>query len=579
MAKGLTFNIFGHDVSASKAIRGVEGTAERSTARMGEHFKHLGRVIVGAFAAEKILEFGKQAFEAAESAEKVTRQTEAVLKSTDEASGETAKGIADLSHTIGGYSGMTDAAVQSGENMLLTFQNVRNEVGKGNDIFTQASKTATDLSVALHTPLRNAMKLVGKAVNDPIKGLTALARVGVTFTDGQKQQIKTMVATGHTMQAQKLILAQLNEKFAGSAAAQATPADKAKAAWGNLKVELGEKLLPVVNKVATFLTDHVIPAISTVAAWVKKNTDWLVPLAAAITAIVVVVKAWAVAQAILDAALAANPIVLIAAAIAALGVALVIAYKKSETFRNIVKDVFDVLKVAARVWWAITKAVFDAFKAAFNVVKAVVVAVAAAIGTAWHGMSTALHVAWDGIKTVFGWIKDGIRAVKTVVHDVAHGFRAAIRPIVSAFEWVWNKIKKIVGWIMGAVHGITDAVNSMISSVKSALGLGGQGTVGGPNFGSSSTGTFGGTEKNNPALRASGGPVFAGVPYIVGERRPELFVPNQSGYIQPRVGMDNGTRKTVNNYITIVQSNVVQKSSATATPEAMRAASNALGKI
>jgi hypothetical protein len=35
--------------------------------------------------------------------------------------------------------------------------------------------------------------------------------------------------------------------------------------------------------------------------------------------------------------------------------------------------------------------------------------------------------------------------------------------------------------------------------------------------------------------RASGGPVTAGQPYIVGEHRPELFVPSQSGYIMPHV--------------------------------------------
>lgn len=35
--------------------------------------------------------------------------------------------------------------------------------------------------------------------------------------------------------------------------------------------------------------------------------------------------------------------------------------------------------------------------------------------------------------------------------------------------------------------------------------------------------------------REYGGPVTAGVPYIVGKKRPELFVPNTSGRIIPRV--------------------------------------------
>jgi hypothetical protein len=69
---------------------------------------------------------------------------------------------------------------------------VRNETGKGNDIFTQATKVVTDMSVALGQDGTKSAIQLGKALNDPIKGVTALARVGVTFTQGQKDQIKTL---------------------------------------------------------------------------------------------------------------------------------------------------------------------------------------------------------------------------------------------------------------------------------------------------------------------------------------------------------------------------------------------------
>src|SRR5258708_1908746 len=78
-----------------------------------------------------------------------------------------------------------------------------------------------------------------KALNDPIHGVTSLMRVGVTFTAQQKEQIKTLVDTGHTMDAQKVILAELTKEFGGSAAAQATASDKAKVAWKNVEEQVG----------------------------------------------------------------------------------------------------------------------------------------------------------------------------------------------------------------------------------------------------------------------------------------------------------------------------------------------------
>lgn len=58
-------------------------------------------------------------------------------------------------------------------------------------------------------------------------------------------------------------------------------------------------------------------------------------------------KAWAAAQWLLNAAMSANPIVLVVLAIAALVAAIVIAYKKSETFRNIVNGLWAALKQGA----------------------------------------------------------------------------------------------------------------------------------------------------------------------------------------------------------------------------------------
>jgi hypothetical protein len=152
-------------------------------------------------------------------AQKAMAQTNAVIKSTHGIARVSAGDISNLSKNIMGYSGLDDEVVQSGANMLLTFTNIRNGVGKGNDVFNQATGSIVDMAQAMHTDLRSASIRVGKALQDPIKGATALRRVGVMLTVSQQKQIKALVESGHMMEAQKIILRELNTEFGGSAKA------------------------------------------------------------------------------------------------------------------------------------------------------------------------------------------------------------------------------------------------------------------------------------------------------------------------------------------------------------------------
>lgn len=220
-------------------------------------------IISGATAAAvgvAIGSFLKGAFSEASEAQKVGAQTAAVLKSTGEAANVSADEIGDLANALSKKAGIDDEVIQSGENMLLTFKNVRNEAGKGNDIFNQTTAAALDMAAGMAAAsggtvdLKSASIQLGKALNDPVKGITALTRVGVTFTEAQKEKIKSLVEEGKTLEAQKIILREVNSEFAGSAAANATDADKAKVAIGNFKEAVGTLLLPVLNTGAQALT-------------------------------------------------------------------------------------------------------------------------------------------------------------------------------------------------------------------------------------------------------------------------------------------------------------------------------------
>jgi hypothetical protein len=198
--------------------------------------------------------------------QKVAAQTAAVLKSTGGVAGVTAKEVDQLSQSLLRKSGVDDEAIKSGENMLLTFKGIRNEAGAGNDVFNQTTKTLLDMTTALthgnvtsEALSKQAIQL-GKAMNDPIAGLGALRRVGVTFTDQQKEQIKAMVESGNTMGAQKMILAELNSEFGGSAAAmgQTLPGQISilKESFNNFAGELVGKMVPAIQVAIGWLKDH-----------------------------------------------------------------------------------------------------------------------------------------------------------------------------------------------------------------------------------------------------------------------------------------------------------------------------------
>ena len=162
-------------------------------------------------------------------AQKVSAQTAAALKSTGGAAGVTQKHLESMAGALQKQTGLQDDAIQSSQNLLLTFTKISNA---GPDkIFDRATRATLDLSVALGKDMGSSAMMVGKALNDPVKGVTALGRAGVQFTASQKETIKSLVETGRVADAQKMILRELETQVGGSARAfgETTPGQVAKA--------------------------------------------------------------------------------------------------------------------------------------------------------------------------------------------------------------------------------------------------------------------------------------------------------------------------------------------------------------
>lgn len=145
--------------------------------------------------------------------QRVETQLAAVLKSTGNAAGVTAKQITTMASEMQSMTAFGDEAVIGMQSLLLTFRNIKS------DNFKAATMAILDMSTAMGMDLKGAAMQVGRALNDPIQGITRLQRVGITFSDSQKDVIKNLVETGRASEAQVLILKELEAQFGGSAKA------------------------------------------------------------------------------------------------------------------------------------------------------------------------------------------------------------------------------------------------------------------------------------------------------------------------------------------------------------------------
>lgn len=179
---------------------------DRALASIGDELKGLvaGLGIVAVFS--------KIAAETSE-AEFAQAQLAAALKSTGNVAAQTVDGLNEHAAALARVSVFDDDVISGAQALLLTFTQIRGP------IFRDATQAILNVAQAMGTDLRSATIQVGKALNDPILGLTALSRAGIQFSEAQKETIKQLMETNRIVDAQRVILAELDKQFAGSAEA------------------------------------------------------------------------------------------------------------------------------------------------------------------------------------------------------------------------------------------------------------------------------------------------------------------------------------------------------------------------
>jgi hypothetical protein len=259
--------------------------------------------------------------------------------------------------------------------------------------------------------------------------------------------------------------------------------------------------LPAIITVGGAIIGTLVKAFTEVGKFIGDNTGLVLALIGAYTAFTIAVNVAAgvtrfaaIAMGIFNAVMAMNPIVLVVAAIAALVAGFIIAYNTITPFRELVDKLFDaikpVLKILGDLFLMVGTTIVRAFGAAFDVVKKLVEIL-------WGDGKGPLAIAVGAIGGLFGGLGD------------------------------------IIGFFIGLVQGALDIVQKLINLANNLPFVGGflpRGGAGGP---------------AKERQRALGGPVTGGQQYMVGERGPELFVPNQSGSIVPNNSLGGQINVTV----------------------------------
>jgi hypothetical protein len=211
------------------AFAGLAGIAGTLGVGLG-----IGALVIGA----------KKAVAAVTVQEQAEKKLQAVLQATGHAAGFSAAELQQYASELQGVTNYGDEATISAMGMLATFKNIKG------DMFKEATAAMQDMSAVMGTDMKSSVVQIGKALNDPIKGMASLSRVGVTFSESQIKQVKTLQKQGDLLGAQRIIMTELQSQFGGAAAKMADPLTQVGNAIGDIWEKVGGFIKPVFVTIA-----------------------------------------------------------------------------------------------------------------------------------------------------------------------------------------------------------------------------------------------------------------------------------------------------------------------------------------
>lgn len=238
-------------VATGEAAEGVGS----KVGEMAEMVKGLAEVLL----VFEAVDFFKESVGSAENYAVALRQIDASIAATGGTAHVTSGELQEIAEKLEETTNYSRTAALGMENLLLNFKAINGEN------FGRVSQDVADLATKMRTDLSAAATQLGRALENPTSGLTALRRAGIVFSDAQKEQIKTMVDAGNQAGALSIILTGLESKVGGQAAA-ARDAGTGMASLKNtleaIQETIGSAMIPAVRSITTEM-----------AEWLKVNHD------------------------------------------------------------------------------------------------------------------------------------------------------------------------------------------------------------------------------------------------------------------------------------------------------------------
>lgn len=498
LGDGLTEGAKSGSGGIMSAIGGIAKVAGPALAAIG-----FSQLVGEAAAATDATQKFKSTLEFAGKADEVERLTASTRKYADE--------------TVYDLSDIQNITAQLAANSVKDYDKLAEAAGNLNAVAGGNAETFSSVGMVL-TQTAGAGKLTTENWNqlaDAIPGASGKLQEAMLKNGAYTGNFRDAMEKGE-ISAEEFNQAILDLGFDEAAVKAAKSTATFEGAFGNLRAaavggisDVMAKLQPTITGVVNGLVPIVEGAFSTIvtgAGFVVDNIGLIAPAVAAVTAAFAAFKAANFVSALMTqlgslsnvmsivktsasglfATLAANPIALVVAAIAALCAGLVVAFNTNEQFRATVLAAWDGIKAAAaEVWPAIQQAVTSACEAmgnvvnavwpviqgvittAMNVVKAVIGTVLAAIKGDWEG-------AWNGIKAVGQTVWEAIKSIVTAGINAAKGvISSVLDSIKSTWDSCWNGIKSLFSQIWDGIKGAAktgvDNVYKTVTGIKGKI--------------------------------------------------------------------------------------------------------------
>jgi hypothetical protein len=164
-------------------------------------------------------------------------------------------------------TGIDDETIRLTQSKLMTFKKLAETADVTGGAFDRATIAAMDMASAGFGSAENNAVQLGKALNDPIKGITALARSGITFTQAERDKIAALIQSNQTLKAQDMILRAIEKQVGGASIATSDASARMKQGWEQLKEEFAKPFSIELGQIFDRITAKIPQLAETAKSW------------------------------------------------------------------------------------------------------------------------------------------------------------------------------------------------------------------------------------------------------------------------------------------------------------------------